>query len=196
MKKLVALLLLIAMLSLASCEYLPDELSELITSQRMQTVSFTAGYDYGFHQKDQATLLLGGSNIFFDPDEWDIGRINAGDVINVEYRGELLVQETYPGTVITKNAEIISISVQRADVIELTVTGVTDDLTLVPKDGSSTALIPTDPGTETTMIVSADGSFRQLWDGHLGTPIYATGKYSGDSFEVRAYYGFDPRVSK
>ena len=89
MKKIIALLLVFTVLSLASCEYLPEQLQDLVLSGKVKvrTVSFTAGYDYGFHVDDRAVLLLDSCNVFFDADEWGIGRINAGDVITMDYRG-------------------------------------------------------------------------------------------------------------
>ena len=193
MKKLIALILVLIMLTFTSCEYLPSELLGVIEMGKVHTVSFTAGYDYGFHEEGRATLLLSGSSIFFDTDEWEIGRINAGDVITVEYRGELLIQETYPGVVVTKNAEIISITAHRADVIELIAEGTEDDPVIRTVSGEDIRLIPTDAGTETTMVIDEDGSFRQLCEAHLDGKIYATGKLGDGSFEVRAFYGFDPR---
>ena len=52
MKKIIALLLVFTVLSLASCEYLPEQLQDLVLSGKVKvrTVSFTAGYDYGLHQ--------------------------------------------------------------------------------------------------------------------------------------------------
>ena len=196
MKKLIALLLTLIMLTLASCEYMPEQVQDVIQSKKVHTVSFTAGYDYGFHQKDRATLLLDYCSVFFDADEWGIGRINAGDVITVKHRGDLLIQETYPGTVVTKGVEILDISASRADVIELTAVSDGDTVTLSSLSDEPISLIPTNTGTEASMIISEDNSFMQLSPLHVGMKIYATGKLEGSFFTVSAYYGFNPEVTK
>lgn len=198
MKKIIALLLVFTVLSLASCEYLPEQLQDLVLSGKfkVRTVSFTAGYDYGLHQGGRATLLLDYCNLFFDPDDWWIGRINAGDVITMDYRGgELLIQESYPGTVVTKDVEILNITVTRAEVIELEVKRVADMIALTEKSGRITSLLTTDasPGRR---IVLDDGSFTELSVKYVGATVYATGHSEDSSFRVSAYYGFNPAANE
>ena len=196
MKKIIALILTLATLSLASCEYLPDEIRDMIPSEKVRTVSFTAGYDYGLHQDGKATLLLDYCNIFFDPDKWGVGRINAGDVITMEYRGgELLIQESYPGTVVTKDIEIIDISAQRAEVIELEVKQAGNAIALFEKSGEITSLL-TASASPTRRIVLEDESFEDISEKHVGSTVYATGHRDGASFTISAYYEFDPSIAE
>ena len=81
MKKILFLILFISII-LTSCEYLPEQLQPS-PKPTEQTASFTAAFDYGLHTEGKATLLLSGSNVFFDTEQWGIGRINAGDVIMI-----------------------------------------------------------------------------------------------------------------
>ena len=199
MKKLIALTLALtlalAVLMLASCEYLPEQLQPS-PKPTEQTASFTAGFDYGLHENGKATLLLSGSNVFFDTEQWGIGRINAGDVITVRFFGvELLIQESYPSTVVTKDIEIRDITAERADVLELTVKKIGDTVALSDEEGRVSTLLMTSPGGK-RYIVSEDGSFEELSEEHVGCKVYATGKLEGSSFRVAAYYAYDPTVTE
>ena len=76
---------------------------------------FIVDYDYGIHREDMATPLLDDSKLFFDLDEWGIDTLVGGDIVTLSYTGELLIQETYPSTVATKNLKIVDISVKKAE---------------------------------------------------------------------------------
>lgn len=195
MKKLVALILVLITITLTSCEHMPEYITELISSQKVRTVSFTANYDYGFHQKDKVTLLLDGSNVFFDESEYGIGRINAGDIITMQYRGgALLIQESYPSTVVTKDIEILSISVERAKVIKLTVQENEDGLLFVDNSEASYGPILISL-PEQILIISEDGSFEPLSEKHVNTDIYATVHTEDQGFKIHAHYNFNPTGS-
>ena len=156
----------------------------------------TAAVFSALHQDGKATLLLDYCNIFFDPDKWGVGRINAGDVITMEYRGgELLIQESYPGTVVTKDIEIIDISVGRAEVIELEVKKAGNAIALFEKSGEITSLL-TASASLTRRIVLEDESFEDISEKHAGSTVYATGHRDGASFTVNAYYGFNPAAAE
>lgn len=195
MKKIIALILTLAALMLASCDHLPEHLTPAPEATE-QTVTFTASLDYSTHVDGEAILLLDYCNVFFDLDDWGIGRINAGDVIEMRFYGvELLIQESYPGTVVTKDIEIRDITAQRADVIELTVKKIGDAVALSDESGKVSSLLMTTPGAK-RYIVYEDGSYAELSEKHVGEKIYATGKLEGSSFRVAAYYAFNPAVSE
>ena len=78
----------------------------------IEEAEFTVNYDYGQHIQTSdgqglATILLNGCSLFFDPYDYDIEMpLLAGDVLTVYYTGEMLIQETYPATVVIQNGSI------------------------------------------------------------------------------------------
>ncbi len=175
------------MLMLASCE----AINGILPPGKTNTARFTAHYDYGFHNTDKASLLLDGATVFFEPAEWGIGRINAGDVIIMEYRGsELLIQESYPATVVTKDVEIINISIEKAEIIELTV---------IENTGGGFSLDERDSSINITScafpnpyVISEDMTYKALDESLVGKTIYGTITKSDDGITLEALYDFSP----
>ena len=115
MKKTILLFILVISLTMTSCGFL-----DALNSDKTKTVTFKAGYDYGLHQNGKASLLLDGSSVFFDLSDWGINTILAGDKITMTYAGdELMIQETYPSTVVTKDIEIKDITNTESSIISL-----------------------------------------------------------------------------
>ena len=94
MKKILVLFLLLAMLTITSCE----AINGILPLGKTNTARFTAHYDYGFHNNGKASLLLDGATVFFEPDEWGpsavtgvflccVGQTGFGDLGKVEGRG-------------------------------------------------------------------------------------------------------------
>ena len=81
-----------------------------------QVYTVTAGYDYGFHMPGKAVMLYSSSTLFFTIPQ-DHGAVLAGDSFNISYSGELLVQESYPSTVVIHEGEISQVSSVKATVI-------------------------------------------------------------------------------
>ena len=81
-----------------------------------QTYTVTAGYDYGFHMPGKAVMLYDSSTLFFEIPE-SHGAVLAGDRFTITYSGELLVQESYPSTVVIYEGQILEVSSERAEVI-------------------------------------------------------------------------------
>ena len=175
------------MLMLASCE----AISGILPLGKTNTARFTAHYDYGFHNTDKASLLLDGANVFFEPADWDIGRINAGDVIVMEYRGELLIQESYPATVVTKDVEIINISIEKAQIIELTV---------MENPGGGVSLNERDSSINIKSyafpdfyVISEDMTYKSLDESLVGKSLYGTITENDDGITLEALYDFSPK---
>lgn len=187
MKRILVLFLLFAMLMLTSCE----AIGGILPLGKTNTARFTAHYDYGFHNNGKASLLLDGATVFFDPEEWGIDRINAGDVIVMEYRGgELLIQESYPATVVTKDVEIINISIEKAKIIELTV---------MENPGGGFSLSERDNSINITSyafpnlyVISEDMTYRSLDESPVGKTLYGTITESDDGITLEALYDFSP----
>lgn len=185
MKRILALFAgLILCFSLASCGIG----GTLVPKQ----TDFIVDYDYGLHREDMATPLLNDSKLFFDPQEWGIDTLVGGDVITMKYKGELLIQETYPSTVVTKGLTIVDISVTKAQLIELEVVAV---------EGESPMLVPlvncfTNPLTYKTLyIINEDLSYHELGESDVGKTVWGSYARSDETGEIEiiSLYSYRPR---
>ena len=185
MKKFIALILIFATLCLVSC----DKIKEILNPVSENSASFTVHHDYGFHNTKSATLLMDGAIIFFDNEEWGIGQLVAADKIILTYRGdELLIQESYPATIVTRNVEIVNIRAEYAEIIELEPTADQDgniSLYATDEDIANLTFLRNE-----RYVVSSDYLFSVLDESFIGNKIYASGIRNGNDFEVHALYDF------
>lgn len=149
--------------------------------------SFVVTCDYGLHRQGKATLLLDGSTVFFNPDEYDIETLVIGDEVVVKYSGEMLLQETYPSTVVFQGGELKSVKVTKAEIIRVKYDGVT-----VKPIGKE------ELGGEMPEYVIKDlgGSFAALEEFEADTTLYATYREScvkGGVIDVEGLYAYLPR---
>lgn len=119
MKKLISALLATAtLLSLSACDYLTDDGKPTGTGapeEPTSTYTVTANFDYGMHRPGLATMLYSSSTLFFDlPVGYD--PVIAGDEFTVTYTGQLLIQESYPSTVVIPDGKIISVTAKPAEI--------------------------------------------------------------------------------
>ena len=185
MKKIFVFLLILASLLLSSC----DKIAALIPDKTEKKATFTAHHDYGFHQTNFATLLMDGSVIFFDKDEWKIQHLVAGDKINLTYIGdELLIQESYPSTIVTKDIEIVDISVEYADIIALEayIDELTGRVALRAKDESLLVY-----KNNEFYVVDEYYGFSELDESFVGKNLFASGEYNDGHFTVHGIYDFE-----
>lgn len=164
-----------------------------------QTYTVTAGYDYGFHMPGKAVMLYSSSNLFFEiPDSH--GTVVAGDKFTITYDGELLIQESYPSTVVTKHLTILGISSDKAPVIEVTYT---------PADSENSKGSFTINDAEDLSVASPDtleyyitdietGEFASLEGLTEPTVLYASleaqSPPSGKALRVMALHAVNPRA--
>lgn len=67
--------------------------------------------DYGFHRPGLATPLIDGCKTeFLDKDAWGLDVFLPGDVYVLTYHGEIMVLETYPGTVILPEGGLLDVT--------------------------------------------------------------------------------------
>ncbi len=107
----------------------PEDQPEIPTepTNPVYTVTWQFTYDYGFHS-EEATLLVnygylqGDFNWIRIPND-----IVAGDAITINYTGDYIVQETYPGSMIL-NGEVISYSFTYANVIPMATENLTGEI--------------------------------------------------------------------
>ena len=127
-----------------------DQPGTLDPSKPTKTVTWQFTYDYGFHHKDEVTLLvdygyLGGDfNWIRIPND-----IVAGDTITIEYTGDYIVQETYPSN-IGLDGEVISYSFSYSRVISVSIEDLTGE-TLLDYDAPNNYVILDRSGRYTTL---------------------------------------------
>ncbi len=88
----------------------------ILSTPPMDIVQFSAqsmqvSMDYGMHRSGLATPLLNSCTTeFLDKDVWDLDVFVPGDIYHLTYMGELMVQETYPGTVILPEGGFLDVT--------------------------------------------------------------------------------------
>ncbi len=127
MKKLLSLVLALtlaafATLSLTACAKQMEDsdtsskkpgTTGVTTKEPSETYKVVADYDYGYHRPGLATILYSYSTLFFTlPEGFD--PTVAGDEFTITYTGELLIQESYPSSVVITGGEIVSVSAEPA----------------------------------------------------------------------------------
>lgn len=158
-----------------------------------KTATFVCGYDYGFHVQDECVLLLSGSMMFFNPKDYGIDYpLIAGDKIIVTYKGECLIQETYPSTVYTKDMEIIKIEVIKATVEEYEIV-LDGGKKQIGKWFLEDSLGIIDLNNERPYVVNKDGSFCFFDELEVGLKVYAVTPTYEENLPIVAYYTYLPR---
>lgn len=179
------------MLGCSSCDINQDDTPSQLEGNIRYT-EFTVRCDYGQYKKDELTILLNDSNLFFNPDEYFIDLI-AGDVIKVGYTGEMYLQETYPSTVVIQDGEVKSVVKIAAQVVELEYT----------KDGlfakSGRPLAKEQP----QYVISSDNSYQSLSNTYENKTLYGTyptrfcdegvDANMSATINLSAIYDYDPR---
>lgn len=187
MKRILALLAaLILCTSLVACNSQGEN--------NVKAHSFSVDYDYGLHREDMATPLLNDSKLFFDPQEWEIDTLVGGDVITMVYTGELLIQETYPSTVVTKNLNIVDISVKKAELLELEVIIDENDKPMLTVKDKSFDKIVIFPSAD-DYIIDEDLSYHELDKSDIGKTIWGSYARSDETGEIEiiSLYSYKPR---
>ena len=183
-KIFIAFTLVFASLLLSSCSFIQNLFPE-------EVAYFTADYDYGFHNEGKAELLLSSCKIFFDPDEYEMTPFVAGDTVRVTYRGEMLVQESYPGTVVTRGAKISSIEKTDARISPATV--------IRGEEGINLILLSSEPlprlgiAIRSENLISEDMTFRPLTAEDEGLEVFVSYEAKDGLITVFAIYDYLPR---
>ena len=185
-KAISALLIAISFLSLCSCSALDTVIG------KEKSTTFTADYDYGSHNEGKASILLDYNIPFFKTEDYGMSELIAGDKVTVTFRGELLIQESYPGRVVTSNARITGIEKSDAKISSATVV-------LGEAGALNVILAPTAPLArlriclKSDKLISEDLSFRVLDENDEGLSVYASYTVSDAEVTVYALYDHNPR---
>ncbi len=153
------------------------------------TYTMTASIDY-MYIENQATVLLNGCNVFFNLSDYDLQAIVAGDILKMYYEGQFVVQETYPGTVLTDYFTLVDVVVEEAFFIPLTVEKLPDgNLSYSLQNYTVSKFVSSN-------IISKNGSFRAPTQEDIGKTFYASCKGHQKGFtkvQVEAIYDYLPR---
>ncbi len=146
----------------SACNML-DDWGALVPPSKRPSTTFTVEYDYGQITEGKAILLLSGSTLFFDPEEYGVAPLIAGDEIEVTYDGEMLIQETYPSTVVFNgNIETIRKG-KTAFTMDISFNGV-EDGKIVGSNGYTFSDLP-------KYVIEKDNTLTPLSEVAIGTPL-------------------------
>lgn len=148
--------------------------------------------DYGFHEEDRVTILLGSSTIWFNINKYGIDSLVAGDILTIKYTGVFSVRETYPSTVESNKMNIISIEQHKADIEEYIVS--------TNEDGEK-ILKPSNPTYSHSIMISdeiyailEDYSFVKINELEIGSKVYMSSQKAFSSSIINnAFYLYNPR---
>lgn len=149
-------------------------------------MTVSVAYDYGMHIEDKVTLLLNGCNLFFNPADYGITELLAGDIVKITYKGEVYIQEIYPGTVVTKDMTIIDVSVDKAKILEL-------EVWQVPGGGYDVVYNGGTVACENPYVIYEDGTFEELGQQHVGMTLWGSDNPENSSINIQALYAYNPR---
>ncbi len=150
-------------------------------------MGFVVNCDYGRYVQGKATYLLGGSSVFFNLDEYDIQQLVLGDVVTVEYTGDMLLQGNDPSK-IEITGKVKEIEVERAEVVSVKYDGIT-----VVLDGKTTLKLEDIPQY---VIKDRAGNFAALEECQANVTLYATyreERVTGKTIYLDGLYAYNPR---
>ena len=169
--------------------------SDFVTSvppiEEVHTTNVFVMYDYGMHISGELTTLLDGNFVWFDPSDYGIDKLIAGDELVIEYTGQFICEESYPGNVAANLMHIQSIEVIEADIVEFTVSAVPggNELNLVPVDHKYNNYNLSNDG----YVVSLDETFKKYDEYPENTILYASMPKTTGTIRVDGLYDYNPR---
>ena len=159
------------------------------SNDETQTLNLFVMYDYGMHIEGQVTTLLSGNSIWFNPSNYGINELVAGDELVIKYTGEYEVQETYPGSVNADKMTIQSIEVIEADIVEFRVSLQLGELELFPVDSKYNNYVLSNQG----YVLSQDETFKKYDQYPENTILYASLPKTTGLIRVDGLYDYNPR---
>lgn len=201
-------LLIISLLLLGSCSIpnnsenpstIPSEelppVSESISSNEINNevvhkASFLANYAYGFHIENKVALLFDYGYLNFDYRKY-IGdeTIIAGDVLEVSYTGEIMIQETYPSNAFIVNGELLGATLHKASLVDFTVLAIPGGGLDIVADDRKNYTLPEN-------IVYGDNNFTNISNIYQGLKLKGTLKHDSENNNLIALYAIDYDESK
>ena len=179
-------LILITLLTIGcggNTSHIPEEPDE----KGIKHVSFGIYADYGTHIEDKVTLLLGSSLIPFNKDKYNIDTLVVGDFVEIDFTGELYIQETYPSTWVMNRIKIKDVRVTHGKVLEYEVTENEDG------EKSLKALSDNSYDIASPHVINEDATYTQYYVSlPIGTKIYGVNPSHFASKTILAFYSYNP----
>lgn len=208
MKKLLAWsMALLCMASLAGCAERTIDRQSAATqgdgdASEFDTYTVTANYDYGMHRPGLAAILYNSSTAFFELPE-GVDMVLAGDLFTVKYSGQLLIQESYPSSVVFADGGIESLTMQKAKLVRLTyhpaADGEAERFVVLHDNGIEEEIAVAE--RPDYYITDAEGHFEPL--GELDYSQMLFGSYSpvdgysaSDGYKFSGFYVWNPRFEE
>ncbi|MBQ8382411.1 MAG: hypothetical protein IJX47_04305 [Clostridia bacterium] len=179
MKKLISMLLAtVTTFSLAACADMGEPAgSDDAPAPKEQTYTVTARYDYGMHRPNLATMLYDSSTLFFTlPEGFDPPV--AGDEFTVTYTGQLLIQESYPSTVVIQGGKITSVSAEPAVIRTVRYNAKDKSLTLLDENGEEISLATGSIQFPEYYLIGTAGEFAEVSTLTEDTILYGSVSYT------------------
>ena len=156
----------------------------------------TAGYDYGMHRPGLATMLYSSSTLFFDlPEGYDPPV--AGDEFAITYTGELLIQESYPSTVVITGGKVIGVTAEPAVIRQVRYHVKDKSLTLLDENGEEVTLTTGSIQFPEYYLIGTEGNFAELSTLTEDTILYGsvspTEQKSDGGITFSGLYRWNPR---
>ena len=127
----------------------------------------------------------------FNYKDYSIDYLAVGDYVEVSYKGEWLIRETYPATV-ALDGKIVDVKVIHGRIFEF-------EVAENPGGGKSLRILDSSitPGNHlTTNCINRDGTFDYLTNYPVGTRIYGINPASYNSRNIIAFYSYNPSERK
>lgn len=200
MKKLLSVLLSVGLLfSFSACADLSEDSKPANTnppSEQEQTYTVTANYDYGMHRPGLATILYSYSTLFFTlPEGYD--PVVAGDEFTVTYTGQLLIQESYPSSVVITDGEITKVTAEPAVIRKVRYNVTDQSLTLLDENGEAVTLETGSIQFPEYYLIGIAGDYAELSSLTEDTILYGsispTEQKSDGGITFSGLYKWNPR---
>lgn len=162
--------------------------------EEVKLISVIVLFNYTNNGSNEAKLLLDGNLLWFNPSDYGIDKLVAGDILKIKYTGKYEVIESFPGVVNKDEMHIKSIEIEKAEVFQFIVTKKdnSDELTITPIDPNLSAFRLIDANEE-GYVISKDNTFKKFNQYEEGTIIYGTNPISFSSLSIIGLYDYNPR---
>ncbi|MCR5078944.1 MAG: hypothetical protein K6B65_03370 [Bacilli bacterium] len=147
-------------------------------------IRLNVGADFGNYRKNEVTFLLGDSLIPF-PDYYFV----PGDYALISYRGDWVVEETYPSRIKTELIEIVRIWVFKGLAMGATVIDGGNGDKVFKMDDYDLSY----PAKDFNVILE-DGGYRKGEEYGIGSKIYGVNPAILSSYSFSYFFSYDPSL--
>ena len=147
---------------------------------------------YGSITEGKVSLLFDGILLPFSYEEYDLDYLAVGDVVEIRYKGEWVVDEMNPSKIKKDKIEIVGVKVTHSRIVEIEVAAT---------PGGGVNLRNLDASVKigeysTRNCIDRDRTFEEWSNYPAGSKIYAITDSNEESAKVLALYGYNPSETK